>query len=136
MNDTKEVVYHEGTVAKKSPSGLPGSCFLFPVVLRFVIVVRGVAGMRMWQKRFFVLTNKVLKYFKEREDTEPIGTIPLMHIVKCEYLPDKKIGCRFDLTMKNRRVYALDAESQQQAKEWLVPIGAVVFTPLLTCSYC
>jgi hypothetical protein len=29
------------------------------------------------------------------------GQIPLQQIVDCEYLPDKRIGCRFDIRVRS-----------------------------------
>ena len=78
MGDAKVVIYHEGMIQKKSPKGLP--------------------GLHKWQSRYFVLTNKSLNYYKEKVDTSSgeaptsHNVIPLMNIVKCEYLSDKKVG--------------------------------------------
>ncbi len=88
--------------------------------------------MRPWQERYVILTNKALRYYKEKTalqevaTKEAVGIIPLINITKAEYLPDKKIGCRFDVTIKNRRVYAWDGATPGEAKQWVHQIGKAI----------
>jgi len=87
----------EGWLTKKSPTGLK--------------------GFRQWQKRYFVLGRKTLEYSHQKGEPT-IGMIALVDIINSEFLPKKRMGCRFDIKVKSNRVYAMNAETPQEAKVW------------------
>lgn len=95
-------IYYEGWLDKKSPSGI--------------------RGFRKWQKRWFQIHEKAIVYMKNQGDEKQLGQIPLQQIVECEYLPDKRIGCRFDIRVKNLRVYSLNGETIDSSKAWVAAV--------------
>eukprot|EP00808_Paulinella_micropora_P016283 g16184.t1 len=100
------LVEKQGWLWKKSPAGLK--------------------GFRRWQKRWFVIGQKAITYYTKETDIKPLGSIPLLQIVACEYIPDKRIGCRFDIRMKNMRVYAMDGSFVEDARSWVLAINRAV----------
>lgn len=87
----------------------------------------GIKGFRMWEKRYFLLTTRCLRWFVS-PPTSPqfirttcIADINLTEIAKAEYLPGKRVGCRFDLTLTRRpplNLLQLHGSSIEDAKLW------------------
>ncbi|XP_070577015.1 LOW QUALITY PROTEIN: pleckstrin homology domain-containing family H member 2-like [Ptychodera flava] len=72
---------------------------------------------KSWKKRWFVLQNGQLVYYKSKNDTssKPLGQIPLDS--KCRVVKSDSSHC-FEL-MTTQRIYYLTAESNQAVDEWL-----------------
>ena len=84
--------------------------------------------------------------------TRVAGVIPLLQIVDCEYLPEKRVGCRFDVRVravsdshrilnlcfaraqqvKNLRVYSLHGSGVDDAKQWTNAINEAMVSE--TCK--
>lgn len=99
MSQKTDSVYKESYIYKKSPSGLK--------------------GFRKWHKRWVRVDKRAIRYYKNKKDEEPLGTILLRDIVDVEYLPKKRIGCRFDVVAKNLRTYSFHDTSVNEAKQWV-----------------
>lgn len=85
-----------------------------------------------WQKRWFVLTDNTLKYFKSEKMEECKGTITLhgamiIDVDPSEYKQDFAIGVREGaLGNDSERVYILVPESEAAKIAWLESLIAVV----------
>lgn len=88
--------------------------------------------MRNWQKRYFVLKESSLAYYKTEEDfdlgqVEPLGIIPLSLVRNVEQV---KQGDKFDISLiaskdhKNKESVRLKGKSADHAKGWLDEIMA------------
>jgi hypothetical protein len=106
MAASGQIIEKQGWVWKKSPAGLK--------------------GFRRWQKRWFVIGSKAISYYAKPKDPKPLGVIPLLQIVDCEYLPDRRVGCRFDIRVKTLRVYALHGAFVEDAKAWTAAVKRAV----------
>eukprot|EP01006_Ploeotia_vitrea_P034218 TRINITY_DN65723_c9_g8_i1.p1 TRINITY_DN65723_c9_g8~~TRINITY_DN65723_c9_g8_i1.p1 ORF type:complete len:1375 (-),score=790.67 TRINITY_DN65723_c9_g8_i1:59-4183(-) len=84
---------------------------------------RGEGFLRLWQRRYFVLSHGKLKYFADRDAPAPSGTINLTDILHVHFYRDKDKGTRFELECEGGRVYALSAATRQHAREWAVAIS-------------
>jgi hypothetical protein len=77
-----------------------------------------------WQKRWFILTNESLSYYKNSNDNTPKGVIPLEQIVSCiEEKSNKKtiLKLRRDM-LKNKqietRIFQLSNENLSEVSLW------------------
>lgn len=98
MMDDKEFLICEGWLKKKCK--------------------HGPKGFKVWQKRFFRITNKIITYAKG-SDTPVLGRIKPQSIHSMVLLSQKRMGARFDITAEDGRVYSLDTEQQAISMQWL-----------------
>jgi len=101
------VRHYEGFLHKKSP--------------------KSIMGMHRWQLRFWVLYEDRLEYFKNKDDKQPIGSIPINFILNVvEHL--KRGGARFDITIdgESERVFSLLAETQKLCQKWVKELNSVL----------
>lgn len=85
----------------------------------------GYKGFRGWQKRYFTVTSRGITYSKS-ENGAPQGTIQLFEIAQVSYLADRRMGARFDIAMKNGRVYELHSQSKKESLMWIESINLAV----------
>lgn len=87
----------------------------------------GFKGFRSWKKYYFVLTYETLSWYKKPEDAkkapEPFNVIQLTKVIKAQHLPDKRLGARFDVTIRGgmgmqTSLVSLDATDVKFAKKW------------------
>jgi len=87
---------------------------------------RGFMGRKIWQKRFVILTRRMVVYGKS-SDSEVLGQIPLKKISSVRLQPWKKGGSRFDICLKdNIRVFSFQAETSDLSNEWVEKIRDAV----------
>lgn len=86
----------------------------------------GFPGIRPWSKRYFVLNQKFLGMFRSREAYEnediPADVWRCIAIKEVEYLPDKKLGGRFNVVIMDdleQELLELNASEVTTAKRWL-----------------
>eukprot|EP00004_Rigifila_ramosa_P019147 TRINITY_DN4838_c0_g1_i4.p1 TRINITY_DN4838_c0_g1~~TRINITY_DN4838_c0_g1_i4.p1 ORF type:complete len:984 (-),score=222.34 TRINITY_DN4838_c0_g1_i4:460-3411(-) len=90
---------------------------------------RGPSSMTGWKDRYFALTASQLFYFKDSQDAEPIGFIPLSAINfvgssnDIPGLPKKSHGCGFCIDT-DKRVFYMYADSRDQMLTWVDRITA------------
>lgn len=86
----------------------------------------GFRGIRPWLKRFFVLSVKYIGVYKRESDVKkgisPINVWPCQDVLKVEYFPDKRLGCRFNISLKEDleiQVLELDGPNIKEARRWV-----------------
>lgn len=77
----------------------------------------GVKGFKPWKKRYFHVTTKTL-FIHKSEGQPPESHINLLDIRTVESLPDKRLGDRFDIILRNGTVFALHSASQAESMLW------------------
>eukprot|EP01112_Ceratiomyxa_fruticulosa_P006880 TRINITY_DN1780_c0_g2_i5.p1 TRINITY_DN1780_c0_g2~~TRINITY_DN1780_c0_g2_i5.p1 ORF type:complete len:564 (-),score=132.71 TRINITY_DN1780_c0_g2_i5:109-1800(-) len=108
----------------KDDGGKIGAYTLENVRLRGWVFKRGASS---WQKRWCVLTNSKIIYFKTKTETEPPqGTISLVG-AKCSVLdPDDVIKREFCFTIKSlNKLFYFSCDSSKEQAKW---IGAVTLS--------
>ncbi|XP_039294554.1 uncharacterized protein LOC111059440 isoform X2 [Nilaparvata lugens] len=93
-----------------------------PVTLQGWLHKQGSDGLMLWKKRWFVLSDYCLFYYKGQEEEKLLGSIllPSYRISPCS--SDDKLYSRkfsFKAEHANMRTYYFAAESQQQMAQWM-----------------
>merc|ERR1711991_1026749 len=97
-----------------------------PKPLKGYIQKRGPKEYHGWKRRWFVLDDNKLTYYKDQNDTESVAQ---MHLENCTSLhrnsdvaPKKLEQCAFALDIREHkqvRTYYLSAHSDSEKKQWL-----------------
>ena len=77
--------------------------------------------MRVWQKRMFHLRGNMLYYYKNPQDLDPAGVIPLSNCT-VESLKMENKNFVFQVSTRYRNYY-LSVETQQEFDDWREIIG-------------
>lgn len=82
---------------------------------------QGSEGLKVWRKRWFVLSDYCLFYYKGPEEEKILGSIllPSYRVSMCP--PDSKLGKKFAFKCEhtNMRTYYLAADSHEIMAEWV-----------------
>ncbi|CEO99627.1 unnamed protein product (mitochondrion) [Plasmodiophora brassicae] len=85
---------------------------------------KGLVGLTLWQRRYFILYDNVLTYSKENgEDAKNQGAIPIHEMVAVKRVP--KDPCRFDIIIASR-VFSLLASTPADVDEWVDAVAAQI----------
>eukprot|EP01104_Vermistella_antarctica_P019415 TRINITY_DN758_c2_g3_i1.p1 TRINITY_DN758_c2_g3~~TRINITY_DN758_c2_g3_i1.p1 ORF type:complete len:2061 (-),score=458.91 TRINITY_DN758_c2_g3_i1:628-6810(-) len=76
-----------------------------------------------WKRRWCILKNNFISYFKSRQEGAPVGAIPLTDAFGCEKT-DEKLN-KFKI-MTRHRTYYLIAETTKEMNEWMVVVNKAV----------
>lgn len=89
---------------------------------------KGVLGLKVWQRRYVVITDRCLYMFKtEKRGVAWLGKIPMASIQSIRLQPWKKDGRRFDVVVKDRtRIYSFQTETKQFASVWVDKLRSCV----------
>lgn len=88
---------------------------------------QGSDGLRVWRKRWFVLAEYCLFYYKGPEEERLLGSILLPSYTLSECLPSENKAYRkfsFKLEHKNMRTYYLASENGDYMRKWMRVIRA------------
>lgn len=88
---------------------------------------QGSEGLKAWKRRWFVLSDYCLFYYKRPEEDKLLGSILLPSYVLSECLPSENKAHRkfsFKLEHKNMRTYYLSSENGDYMREWMRVIRA------------
>lgn len=87
-------------------------------------------SIKTWKRRWFVLKNKKLVYFKSRTDVEATGIIELEadSFVRDERDKDKKRRFMFSVGT-SRRVFFMHSDTEAEMKQWIDAIKGNIDTP-------
>lgn len=86
---------------------------------------QGSEGLRSWRKRWFVLTDYCLFYYKGPEEDKLLGSILLPSYILSECLTNEtNRKFTFKLEHKNMRTYYLAAENADYMRKWMRVIRA------------
>jgi len=80
-------------------------------------------GFKSWKRRWFVLRNDALSYFKKEGDAEPIGVISLLSTGIIKSADRKKKLNTFEVPTPSRTFF-LCAENEADRQSWLESINA------------
>ena len=86
----------------------------------------GIRGFKPWNKRFFLVTTISISYYTQKGG-EQKGKIPIKEVHKVEFLPDKRMGARFDIVSKLGRTYCLHSECEEDSRIWVEAIRQAIF---------
>jgi len=103
---------------------------------------KSVAGMRAWQQRYFELSPERLTYYELVVCGTPSGEPTIGKSEKGAIALSELVGVRehqsspkrFDLLMKNKRMFELNAFSDTERKEWAVAIQQALLGALTAAS--
>ena len=92
------------------------------------LLKEGGAARTKWQNRWFRLQGKTVNYFNKREDANPQGVIHLEEVKDITKIGEHsgKLHCMALVTAKdkNKKVYYLAAEAEEDLNDWFVALNA------------
>ncbi|XP_035672282.1 pleckstrin homology domain-containing family A member 5-like [Branchiostoma floridae] len=96
-------------------------------------------GLKSWRKRWFVLTNRGLLYYKNEGESNLLGSIVLIGYKVEAISPsaDKSKSSQkhaFKLSHPSQRLYIFSAETREDMVKWLKALNAVTTTDTQTNS--
>ncbi|CAG9816546.1 unnamed protein product [Phaedon cochleariae] len=119
---SKEVLERKkstGSVQLRSPSAKRP--LEAPVTMQGWLHKQGSEGLMLWKKRWFVLSEYCLFYYKGLEEEKLLGSIllPSYKVSICK--PEEKIGKKYAFKCEhaNMRTYVLAADSQELMMQWV-----------------
>uniref|UniRef100_A0A1B0DI73 Uncharacterized protein n=1 Tax=Phlebotomus papatasi TaxID=29031 RepID=A0A1B0DI73_PHLPP len=118
-------------IALKSPvTKRPASS---PVTLSGWLYKQGSDGLKVWRKRWFVLSEYCLFYYKGPEEEKLLGSIllPSYRVAACS--PEDKIYRKYAFKCEhvNMRTYWLSAETAESMGQW---VRALTAATMMQCS--
>ncbi|XP_055385065.1 protein PF3D7_1417600 [Condylostylus longicornis] len=92
-----------------------------PVTLSGWLYKQGSDGLKVWRKRWFVLAEYCLYYYKGPEEEKLLGSILLPSYKVSACLPEDKIYRKYAFKCEhtNMRTYWLAAENSEQMYQWV-----------------
>lgn len=85
----------------------------------------GFKGLRRWKKTYCRVTMRKL-YFHEKQGGPVIAQVNLLDIRSIQELPNKRLGDRFDILIKNGAVYAMHSASRAETLVWIKAFDTVI----------
>ncbi|KAI9033660.1 hypothetical protein CLU79DRAFT_714524 [Phycomyces nitens] len=81
-----------------------------------------------WQKRYYILTDKELRYYKDQQGNELAGIIELRFYKSAIAYPTKKASFCFQITSRctERKSYIISAENEQDRQLWIALIDSAI----------
>uniref|UniRef100_A0A672SS17 Pleckstrin homology domain containing A6 n=1 Tax=Sinocyclocheilus grahami TaxID=75366 RepID=A0A672SS17_SINGR len=79
------------------------------------------SGMKQWNKRWFVLTDRCLFYYKDEKEEVVLGSLPLLSFKIGALQASDNISRKFALKVEHTgtRTYYFSADSQKEQEEWI-----------------
>jgi len=107
---------HEASVpVSSSPPGSPAKTSA--KTLKGYLFKQGTGIRKDWKRRYFVIENGVLSYYRHGKDVGPVASLPLL---LCSVKVNNDIDRRFCFEIISPEVsYMVQAESEQQMFEWI-----------------
>ncbi|KAL1493065.1 hypothetical protein ABEB36_011202 [Hypothenemus hampei] len=92
-----------------------------PVSMQGWLHKQGSEGLMLWKKRWFVLSEYCLFYYKGLEEEKVLGSILLPSYKVSACGPDDKVNRKFAFKCEhvNMRTYILAADSQELMQQWI-----------------
>ncbi|GAB0093553.1 uncharacterized protein DMENIID0001_087120 [Sergentomyia squamirostris] len=104
-----------------------------PVTLSGWLYKQGSEGLKVWRKRWFVLSEYCLFYYKGPEEEKVLGSIllPSYRVAACS--PEDKIYRKYAFKCEhvNMRTYWLSAETAESMGQW---VRALTAATMMQCS--
>ncbi|XP_043082493.1 uncharacterized protein si:ch211-234p6.5 isoform X2 [Puntigrus tetrazona] len=91
------------------------------VVIRGWLYKRDSTGLKLWKRRWFVLSNYCLYYYKDSREESVLGSIPLpsYRILYCSPRECKNRKYAFKVVHQGMRPYIMSAETQEDMLGWV-----------------
>uniref|UniRef100_A0A8C2GNX7 Pleckstrin homology domain containing, family A member 6 n=1 Tax=Cyprinus carpio TaxID=7962 RepID=A0A8C2GNX7_CYPCA len=79
------------------------------------------SGMKQWNKRWFVLTDRCLFYYKDEKEEVVLGSLPLLSFKIGPVQASDNISRKFAFKAEHTgtRTYYFSADSQKEQEEWI-----------------
>lgn len=92
-----------------------------PVVIRGWLYKRDSSGLKLWKRRWFVLSNYCLYYYKDSREDSVLGSIPLpsYRILYCSPRECRNRKYAFKVVHQGMRPYIMSAETQEDMLGWV-----------------
>ncbi|XP_026056415.1 pleckstrin homology domain-containing family A member 5-like isoform X2 [Carassius auratus] len=92
-----------------------------PVVIRGWLYKRDSTGLKLWKRRWFVLSNYCLYYYKDSREDSVLGSIPLpsYRILYCSPRECRNRKYAFKVVHQGMRPYIMSAETQEDMLGWV-----------------
>lgn len=92
-----------------------------PVVIRGWLYKKDSAGLKLWKRRWFVLSNYCLFYYKDSREESVLGSIPLpsYKILFCTPRECKNRKFTFKVVHQGMRSYFFSADTQEDMLGWV-----------------
>ncbi|XP_034390168.1 pleckstrin homology domain-containing family A member 7 isoform X11 [Cyclopterus lumpus] len=92
-----------------------------PVVVRGWLYKQDSSGMRLWKRKWFVLADFCLFYYKDSREEAVLGSIPLPSYVISPVGPEDHISRKYAFKAEHTgmRTYYFSADTQEDMSTWL-----------------
>ncbi|XP_077035970.1 pleckstrin homology domain-containing family A member 7 isoform X3 [Agelaius phoeniceus] len=92
-----------------------------PVIVRGWLHKQDSSGMRLWKRRWFVLADFCLFYYKDSREESVLGSIPLPSYVISPVGPEDRINRKFSFKAEHTgmRTYYFSADTQEDMNAWI-----------------
>ncbi|XP_039988170.1 pleckstrin homology domain-containing family A member 7-like isoform X2 [Xiphias gladius] len=92
-----------------------------PVVVRGWLYKQDSSGMRLWKRKWFVLSDFCLFYYKDSREESVLGSIPLPSYVISPVGPEDHISRKYAFKAEHTgmRTYYFSADTQEDMNTWL-----------------
>ncbi|XP_077424775.1 pleckstrin homology domain-containing family A member 7-like isoform X12 [Vanacampus margaritifer] len=92
-----------------------------PVVVRGWLYKQDSSGMRLWKRKWFVLSEFCLFYYKDSREEAVLGSIPLPSYVMSPVGPEDHISRKYAFKAEHpgMRTYYFSADTQEDMNTWL-----------------
>ncbi|XP_064423346.1 pleckstrin homology domain-containing family A member 7 isoform X4 [Latimeria chalumnae] len=92
-----------------------------PVVVRGWLYKQDSSGMRLWKRRWFVLADYCLFYYKDSREETVLGSIPLPSYVISPVEPEDRINRKYAFKAEHSgmRTYYFSADTQEDMNGWI-----------------
>ncbi|XP_061576796.1 pleckstrin homology domain-containing family A member 7-like isoform X3 [Cololabis saira] len=92
-----------------------------PAVVRGWLYKQDSSGMRLWKRKWFVLADFCLFYYKDSREESVLGSIPLPSYVVAPVGPEDHISRKFAFKAEHpgMRTYYFSADTQDDMSSWL-----------------
>ncbi|XP_074489904.1 pleckstrin homology domain-containing family A member 7-like isoform X20 [Sebastes fasciatus] len=92
-----------------------------PVVVRGWLYKQDSSGMRLWKRKWFVLADFCLFYYKDSREEAVLGSIPLPSYVISPVGPEDHISRKYAFKAEHTgmRTYYFSADTQEDMNTWL-----------------
>ncbi|XP_060796763.1 pleckstrin homology domain-containing family A member 7 isoform X3 [Neoarius graeffei] len=92
-----------------------------PVVVRGWLYKQDSSGMRLWKRKWFVLSDYCLFYYKDSREETVLGSIPLPSYVISPVEPEDHISRKFAFKAEHggMRTYFFSADTQEDMNGWI-----------------
>lgn len=131
-----QTLYYKEPVSSSSATSTPTKLLKSPktkrqptslVTFSGWLYKQGSEGLRAWRRRWFVLSDYCLFYYKGPEEDKLLGSILLPSYILSECVPSDNRAYRkfsFKLEHKNMRTYYLASENADYMRKWMRVIRA------------